>query len=83
MIEIKRKKGETFESMYRRFNKRIQSSRKILHAKQIQYNEKKGSRNIQKKNKIEKLKRRDQREYLRKSGKLKEDDMIYGRRKGY
>lgn len=37
MAEVKRKKGETFDALYRRFQRRIQSSGKILQAKKIRF----------------------------------------------
>jgi ribosomal protein S21 len=40
MAEVKRKKGETFDGLFRRFQRRIQSSGKILQAKKIRFHSK-------------------------------------------
>ncbi|MEK7655775.1 MAG: 30S ribosomal protein S21 [Patescibacteria group bacterium] len=40
MAEVKRKKGETFDSLFRRFQRRIQSSGKVIQAKKIRFHEK-------------------------------------------
>ena len=37
MAEAKRKKNETFESLLRRFNKKLMQSGKLLQAKKIRY----------------------------------------------
>jgi ribosomal protein S21 len=37
MAEVKRKKGETFDALYRRFQKRVKSSGKVLQAKKVRF----------------------------------------------
>ena len=74
MVEVKRKKGETFESMLRRFNKAILKSGKILHAKKKRYKEKEKSRNLVKENTLVRLQMRMKREYLKKIGRLDETE---------
>ncbi|MBU1033021.1 MAG: hypothetical protein ABII13_03820 [Patescibacteria group bacterium] len=37
MTEVKRKKGETFDALYRRFQRRMKSSGKALQAKKIRF----------------------------------------------
>jgi ribosomal protein S21 len=72
--EVKRKKGETFESMMRRFSRRVQQSGKLLQAKKIRFYEPEKSRNLQR---VSALRREDikkKMEYLKKVGKLKEED---------
>ncbi|OGF20783.1 hypothetical protein A2316_04240 [Candidatus Falkowbacteria bacterium RIFOXYB2_FULL_38_15] len=72
--EVKRKKGETFESMMRRFSRRVQQSGKLLQAKKIRFYEPEKSRNLQR---VSALRREDikkKREYLKKVGKLKDED---------
>lgn len=81
MIEVKRKKGETFESLLRRFNKRIIQSGKILQAKKVRFEQKEKSRPEQRKNAVRKIKIRETREYLKKIGRLKEEDIPTGRRR--
>lgn len=73
MTEFKRKKGESFESFLRRFNKRLQQSKKLLQARSNQYRQPKINKNKQKLRALVGRKLREEREYLRKIGKLKEE----------
>ncbi|MCX6746470.1 MAG: 30S ribosomal protein S21 [Candidatus Parcubacteria bacterium] len=73
MAEVKRKKGETFESLLRRFNKRILQSGKLLQAKKVRFLEKQPNKNLAKKLALRRLKIKAQKEYLRKIGKLIEE----------
>ncbi|MCG2690447.1 MAG: 30S ribosomal protein S21 [Nitrospirota bacterium] len=73
MVEFKRKKGESFESFLRRFNKRLQQSGKLYQARQAQFLRPKKSRSEQKKSALVGRKLREKKEYLRKIGKLKEE----------
>ena len=72
--EIKRKKGETFESMLRRFSRRLIQSGKLIQSKQLRYHLKDKSDNLQKKSALHRMKVRKEKEYLRKTGQLKEED---------
>lgn len=73
MVEFKRKKGESFESFLRRFNKKLQQSGKLFQARQMQYQQPKKSKSRQKKSALIGRKLREKREYLKKIGKLKEE----------
>ena len=73
VVEFKRKKGESFESFLRRFNKRLQQSGKLYQARQMKYLQSKKSRIEQKKSALVGKKYREKKEYLRKIGKLEED----------
>lgn len=73
MAEIKRKKGETFESFVRRFNRKLQQSGKLIQSRKIRFYERPKSRT---KTRMDALRRKDitqKREYLKKIGKLKEE----------
>ena len=74
MVETKRKKGETFESLLRRFNKRILQSGRILQAKKTRYYTKPPNKNLMKKLALRRLTIKSEREYLKKIGKLVEED---------
>ncbi len=74
MVEFKRKRGEGFEAFLRRFNKRLQQSGKLYLARQVQYLRPKKSREEQKKSALIGKKYREKKEYLRKIGKLEEED---------
>jgi len=69
MTETKRKKGETFESLLRRFNKRMLQSGKILQAKKVRFFEKEPNKNLAKKLALRRLKIKAKKEYLKKIGK--------------
>ena len=72
--EVKRKKGETFESMMRRFSRRVQQSGKLLQAKKIRFYEPEKSRNLQRVSALRRKEITKKREYLKKIGKLKDED---------
>jgi ribosomal protein S21 len=71
--EVKRKKGETFESFIRRFTKRMQQSGKLIQARKIRYHEHAKSRNLRRASALRRHTISEEREYLKKVGKLKED----------
>ncbi|MFH1745106.1 MAG: 30S ribosomal protein S21 [bacterium] len=73
MVEFKRKKGENFESFLRRFNKTLIKSRKLKEVRAKQHVVPKRNKNKQKERALTGLKLRAKREYLKKTGKLKEE----------
>ena len=73
MVEFKRKKGESFESFLRRFNKALIQSRKLKEVRNRQWQKKPKNKNQQKKYALVSKQMRDKKEYLKKTGKLKED----------
>ena len=72
MVEFKRKKGESFESFLRRFNKRLQQSKKLINARKGRYRQPEKNNKQVKDSALIGLKLRDKNEYLRKIGKLEE-----------
>jgi ribosomal protein S21 len=81
VIEVRRKEGESSESLLRRFTKQVQQSRILIHVKRSRFYEPpKNKREIR-----ESAKRRQkvkaQKEYLRKIGKL--DDLYEQKRRSY
>lgn len=73
MVEVKRKKGESFEALLRRFSKRMQQSGRMLQAKKIRFYETPKNKNAQRDAALRRLYLGAKREYLLKTGKLKED----------
>jgi ribosomal protein S21 len=71
--EVKRKRGETFESLMRRFSRRVQQSGKLLQAKKIRFHTKDKSKNLQRASALRREEIKQKREYLKKIGKLKEE----------
>ena len=73
MIEVKRRKNETFDALLRRFQRRVQSSGKVLQAKKIRFHKKEGSKNKQRDSALRREEKRESYEYLLKTGQLKEE----------
>lgn len=73
MVEVKRKKGETFESFLRRFSKKLQQSGKLIQSRRIRFYERPKNRNKLREDALRRKQITAQREYLKKTGKLKED----------
>jgi ribosomal protein S21 len=73
MTETKRKKNETFESLLRRFTKKMQQSGKVLQAKKVRYFVKEANKNLNKKLALRRKDIREERESLKKIGKLKDE----------
>jgi ribosomal protein S21 len=71
--EVKRKRGETFESMMRRFSRRVQQSGKLLQAKKIRFHTPEKSRNLQRASALRREEIKKKRDYLKKIGKLKDE----------
>lgn len=74
-IEVKRKKGESFEAVFRRFSRRLQQSGKALDVRAGRYFAKKAKKNKVHKSKLRSLAMGEQREFLLKTGKVKEEDL--------
>lgn len=70
MSEIKRRRGESFESFIRRVKRRWVQSGKLLQARKVQYFEEKKSKNLRKKKRVELLHKVSKTNYLRKIGRL-------------
>lgn len=80
MAETKRKKGESFESMLRRFKKKIQQSGILLQSRKIRYFERPKSKNKRRTDALRRLEIAEEREYLKKIGRLPEEDFRTTRR---
>ncbi|MDD5527362.1 MAG: 30S ribosomal protein S21 [Patescibacteria group bacterium] len=79
MTEFKRKKGESFESFLRRFNKGLRNSKTLNIARAKRSLLPKKSRRKQKEYALKSLELRKQKNYLRKIGKLPEEETSYRR----
>lgn len=75
MVEFKRKKGETFESFLRRFNKRLQQSGSLYEARKNRYHKKSKNETAKRKSALIGLELREKKEYMRRTGKLKDELM--------
>ena len=80
-IEVKRKKGESFEAVFRRFTRRMQQSGKPLTVRAKRFRTKDANKNRTRKSAIRRLEMGAKREYLLKTGKVKEEDLQQSRRR--
>lgn len=83
MSEVKRRKGESFESFMRRTKLQWQRSGKLLQVKKVQFLPDTKSRNVRRKQAVKRAQLIAKTEYLRKIGKLppEEETMTTRRRK--
>jgi ribosomal protein S21 len=73
MAEIKRKRGETFESLLRRFTRKVQQSGRLIQAKKIRFFDRPESQSKKRADALRRLEIQEEREYLKKIGKLKDE----------
>lgn len=73
MAEVKRKKSETFESLLRRFHKKLQQSGRLIQSRKIRFHERDKNKNAQRKEALRRKQIKEKREYLKKIGKLKDE----------
>ena len=74
MIDIKRKKGESFEAFMRRFKKRIMQSGLVLQYKKVRFHRKDENKQHRQKSALYRLSAAKDREYLKKIGRLQEEE---------
>jgi len=72
LVEVKRKEGESAESLLRRFTKRVQQSGVLLRAKRARFFESPKTKRETREDAIRRKSIRERKEYLRKIGKLDE-----------
>ena len=75
MIEVRKRNNESSESLLRRFSKRVQQSGVLLRAKKRRFYEAPKNKHAARADALRRLAIREQREILRKMGKLEEFDM--------
>lgn len=72
MLEVKRKDGESFESMIRRFTKKTVQSGKIIQAKKVRFYNKPKTKRELKASALRRKKISSRLDYLKRIGKLDE-----------
>jgi ribosomal protein S21 len=72
--EVKRKKSETFESLLRRFHKKLQQSGRLIQSRKIRFHEQAKNKNAVRKEALRRKEIKEKREYLKKVGKLKDEN---------
>ena len=66
MIEVKRKDDESFESLMKRFSRKIQQSGILLRARRIRFYERQKSRNLKRRSAVRRSELRKEREQAKK-----------------
>lgn len=74
-IEAKRKKGESFEALFRRFSRRVQQSGKNLTVRASRFLAKKPNKNRKRDSALRRLEMGAKREYMLKTGKITEEEL--------
>ncbi len=69
MVEVKRKENESFDSLLRRFNRKIQQSGVLVRARKTRFFEPVKSRNLQRSIAIRRGELREIREEMKRTGK--------------
>ncbi|MBI4049441.1 MAG: 30S ribosomal protein S21 [Candidatus Doudnabacteria bacterium] len=70
LVEVKKKEGESFESLLRRFNRKIQQSGVLVRARKIRFYTPIKSKNLQRESALRRQQAREKREELKRLGKF-------------
>ena len=81
MAEVKRKKGESFESLLRRFSRTVQQSGKLIQARKIRYHVSTKSKTAVREGALRREYLRAKKDFLIKTGQAVEEDFRPKRRK--
>lgn len=73
VLEVRRKKTESFESLLRRFTRRLQESGRVLQVKKTRFHAEKPGKTQLRDSALRRKAMREKREYLMKTGQLKEE----------
>ena len=74
MVDVKRRKGESFDSLLRRFNRRVQQSGKMLEARKIRFHAKPPSKMKLRTSALHRQTAKAKREYLMRVGLYVEEE---------
>lgn len=80
LVETKRRKGESFDGLLRRFTRRVQTSGKLVETRKFRFFGKAPNKTAKKSSALRRLEARAEREYLMKIGKYVEEKRKGGRR---
>ncbi len=73
MVDAKRRKGESFEGLLRRFSRRLQQSGNMLEARKLRFFSADPSKNKTKESALRRLQMKEKRDYLVRIGVITED----------
>jgi len=74
VVDVKRRKGESFEALLRRFTRRVQQSGNILEARKLRFHKKEPNGRAKQVSALRRLEMKEKREYLIKAGKFVEPE---------
>jgi len=80
VIEVKRRKGESSESLLRRFTRRVQQSGNLLEVRKLRFYAKAPNKTKQRDSALRRKEIREKRDYLLKTGRLVETETAPRRR---
>lgn len=72
-VDVKKKKGERFDSLLRRFNRRVIESGKVFQARKIRFHERAENKRTGRDRALRRMKVSEKREWLRKTGQLPDE----------
>ncbi|MBU1179970.1 30S ribosomal protein S21 [Patescibacteria group bacterium] len=75
MTEVKRKDNESFESLLRRFNNRVQMSGRLIQAKKIKFLAPSENKTKKKSAALKRKQIKEKINYMLKTGKISEEDL--------
>lgn len=70
MVEVKLKEGESYESMLRRFTRKIQQSGVLIRARKLRFFQAPKSKALRRQSALKRAELREEREELKKLGKI-------------
>lgn len=70
MVEVKRKDNESYESMMRRFGRKIMQSQVLRRARKMRFHAKNESKNIRRTKAVKRAEMREERQELERQGKI-------------
>lgn len=73
VVDVKKKKGERFDSLLRRFNRRVIESGKIFQARKIRFHERAENKRKVRTRALRRMEIAEKREWLRKTGQLEDE----------
>ena len=80
MTEVKKRKGESFDSLFRRFKQRLQLSGRVLQAKKIRFYKEEPNKTEMRRSALRRIELEKHYDELRKLGKLPEERNKFRRR---
>lgn len=68
MIEVKKKDGESFESLMKRFSRKVQQSGLLIRARRLRYHDRTKSRNLKRRSALRRIELKTERDEMKRLG---------------